>query len=191
MKSEVQDILKKWEAQIDTCLEQLHPQVRKFREQIKRETVVTIWLGGPGRDHKLFFLRNLVGELLKKDNFKIFFSEDFLGGGDLASKEIEEVEALDLTIILSITPGASAEAIEFAYLPHIRHKLWVYFPEEYKNGYVFRSLFGRHRLIAADSLFSLKNFEQYDSELAVKIWNRATSCRNNLYRKKKMEKLLG
>jgi hypothetical protein len=187
-----EEILKKWQEEIKRYFNQLHPKVRERRERVKQKVQkMAIWLGGPGQNHPLYHLRELIKEILKREKFEVVFSEEFLGGADLASKEIEEVEALDIIILLSITPGASAEAIEFAYLSHIRHKLWIYLPEEYKSGYVYRSLFGRHRLIAEDSLFSLKKFEQHDPELAIKVINRAIEHRLRKYRRERMNEGFG
>jgi len=180
-------ILHTWSEEIEKDFQHMHPKVLEKRRQIKEgANQLTIWLGGPGRDHDLFPLRELLKEFLAKEGFEVIFSEDYQGGADLASKEIEEIEALDMVIILSITAGASAEAIEFAHLPDVRPKLWVYVPIEYKNGYVCRSLFGRHRFIAEDSFFSLGSFRNCDPELAVKLMRRAIVQRNSLYRKEKL-----
>ena len=188
MKNELEEILKRWEEENKKCFEQLIPRVREIRERIKRKISVKVWLAGPGRNHELYFLRELIAEFLKRENFEVFLSEDYPEEADLVSKELEEIEALDLAIILAITPGASAEAVEFAHYLHIRPKLYVCVPEEYKNGYIVRSLFGKHRIIGEDSFFSLEKIRQHDSELAIKIKNRAIHCRRNLYRKKEMKK---
>ena len=188
MKNKQNEILDKWGEEIKKGHEQLHPPVRKIRERIKSKVSLEIWLGGPGPNHELHYIRELIGEVLKRDNFRVYFSEDYSGGGDLVSKEVEEIEALDLAIILAITPGASAEALEFSLYDHIRPKLFVYVPEEYKNGYIVRSLFGKHRLIARDSFFSLEKLQEHDSDLAIKVLNRAIDYRSDVYRKKKMEK---
>lgn len=182
-----QAILAKWEEEIKNSSGHLLPQVREARERIKGELSLSVWLGGPGESNHLHYIRDVIRELLRRQNFEVHFSEDYSGGGDIVSKELQEVEALHLSIIIAVSPGSSAEAVEFANDIGIKSKLFVFIPEEYQNGYVFRSLFGRHRLIAEDSLFSLKKLLQNDSDLARKILNRAIDYRFDIYRKKKMK----
>jgi hypothetical protein len=118
-------------------------------------------------------------------------SEDYGGGPDLASKEINEVDALDLVIILAASPGASAEAIEFANLNYISPKLFVFIPREYRHGYVYRSLnSSKHRIVTENSLFSLKKARRYDPEIVLKVFAEATDKRLGAVRRRRIRRTL-
>jgi hypothetical protein len=178
--------LERWKKDIEkTVTKKWHPEVQRLEEKRKKKISLRIWLAGPGRDHEFYHVRKLIGEFLKAENFEVYFSEDFSNGGDLVSKEVREIEAFDMAIILAMSPGSSAEAVEFAYYSHIRNKFFVFIPEEYKDGYVFRSI-TRHRLIGPYSLFSLKRIRRYDSELARNVFMQALNFRDDFLRKKKM-----
>lgn len=186
-----QRILNRWKEEIKSGFGQLLPEVNKVRERIKGKLSIGVWLGGPGPKHELHYIRELIGELLREEKFEVHFSENYKGGGDVVSKELEEIEALHLAIILAITPGASAEAVEFAHYDGICSKLFVFVPEEYQQGFIVQSLFENHRLIAGDSFFSLEKLQQqHDSELAKKVVNRAIDYRSLVHRKNRTKELL-
>jgi hypothetical protein len=176
------EIVRKWWNDIEKDASRLLPQVNERMKKIREEmTNVVIWLGGPGRDHQLYSQRSRIREVLERENFKVIFSEDYQGGSaDLASKEVEEIRSSNLVMILAITAGASGEAIECAYLEP--HKLYVYIPTEYKNGYIFNTLCNRHRVANENCLFSLEGLKQNNSELALKVVSQAITHRNELYR---------
>jgi hypothetical protein len=191
VKQEHRRIFEKWETEIRASDRRCAPRVSDIRERIKKAMPeVSVWLGGPGKGHALYFVRDLIGEVLRNGGFRVVLSEDYAGGADLPSKEVEEIEAQDFAIILAITPGASAEAIEFANDPLIRQKIYIYVPNEYKDGYIVRSLSGKHALIREDSLFSMGQLQQNHPELVMKIWKRAIACRDDLYRKRKSQEAL-
>jgi len=169
------------------------PRVRGDMERAKQTLEpLEIWLGGPGRKHELFQLRRCLRKLLIHDSFRAYFSEDYSSGADLASKEQDEVESLDMIIILALTPGSSAEAIEFANTPHLLKKLYIFIPGKYRNGYVFKSLSSdRHRVIIGDSLFSLDKAKEFDDELAMKVLYRARTTRNRVYQANKLRQECG
>lgn len=188
MNKEVpQKIIERWNEEFDkNFFNNLFPELKRLRQRTKNETPMIIWIGGPGSNHELFHLRKLIRDFLKSNGFNTIFSEDFPEGADIASKEIEESAASDVVFVLSMSPGSSAESIEFAYVDIIHNKLFIYIPSEYRNGYVYKSLSGKHRLVSEHDLFSLKDFIQYNSELPHKVLNRALSCRFDKFRKKNM-----
>ena len=190
-REDPQIIIERWSKEFETKFyDNLLPELKKLRKRAKKITPMIIWVGGPGSSHELFQLRELIRDFLKSDGFNAVFSEDFPEGADIASKEIEESAASDAVFVLLMSPGSSAESIEFAYQPIIHNKLHVYIPSEYRNGYVYKSLSGKHKLVSEDDLFSLKNFIQYNSELPHKILNRALACRFDKFRKQNMDLII-
>lgn len=179
-----------WNDEIKKSFELLLPGVHKLREKRKAEVKLKIWLGGPGAASELYVVRETIANLLKTENCEVHFSESYSGGADLPDKELEEIESSNMAIIIAITPGASAEAVEFANHNSVHNKLFVYVPKEYENGYVVRSLFGKHGLILEDSFFSLENLRKSDAELAKKIINRAIDCRSDVHRQLKIQSLI-
>jgi hypothetical protein len=185
-----QAVLEKWEKEIEKSFCKLLPQVREVHERIKRDLTMSIWLGGPGRKNEKRYVRERIRKLLEKQNFNVYFSEDYSGAADIVSKEAQEVDTLQLAMIIAISAGASAEAIEFANDNCLDHKLTVFIPEEYKEGYVYRSLSEKHHLIANPTCFSLeKLLKRDDPDLALKMIHSAIDCRFNYYRQVRQKKL--
>ena len=114
------------------------------------------------------------------------FSEDYPDGCDITSKEIEECASSNAIFILCISVGASAESIEFVHHDDLKAKLYIFFPNEFKKGFVYRSLFGTYGYIREDGLFSFKKFKNDSPELPNTILKRAEFCRFDVYRKLKM-----
>lgn len=187
---EDEQILENWRGEIRNELAQTHPRVPQFRASLRQELPdLSVWLGGPGRDSKYYHLRTLVKTILTEEKFEVTFSEDYKGGADISSKEIEEVLAGDITILIAMSPGSSAEAIEFAHLRRVAASLLVFIPIDYNKGYVYKSLKGNHFLIDEESsVFSLKNAEEYGPELALKIYRRAIAERTRLYAARQVKK---
>ncbi len=145
--------------------ERYHPTIKERRKTIREKIDITIWLGGPGPQSDLYIIRNMIRDLLENEGFEVVFSEELPDRSDLAGKELEEIEAMsDIVIILAVSTGSSAEAIEFAQHHHLKKKIYVYLPEEYNDGYVYRSL-DHKRLIDDRATFSLENLKENDPEL--------------------------
>jgi hypothetical protein len=189
------EIVGKWNKHINRkYYNKLHNRVRQDIEAAKKEEVagerLEIWLGGPGKGTPLYRLRHQLKRLLESWGFSLTFSEDYWVGADLAAKETDEVESLDLIIILAITPGASAEAIEFGHFDHLRRKLYVYTLRRYRDGYVYNVLKSRYGLIRDGSLFTMRNATGSKSNLALNMVDLANSRRLELFRAKKLQREL-
>ncbi len=165
------EIIENWESEFLEYENQLHQDVRRTQQNANNIANFTIWLGGPGSDNPLFRLRDLTRKFLENRGYEVMISEECPEGADIASKEIQEIFSHKIVFIIAISVGSCAECIEFAY-QKIPEKLNIYFPEEYQESYVFRSLFGKHSLIREESLFSLENFKNFHSELPHKILKR-------------------
>jgi len=173
------EIVSGWISQYYKEYKTQHPSVSKLTKKLKESSnIVRIWLGGPGKDTPLYHFRELVKQMLEKENFKVDFSEDYGGGPDIASKEIQEVITADLVLLMAVSPGSSSECIEFSYLEKIRPKMRIFFPKDFQSGYVYRSLNERHKQIDNESDFSFDGMKNFDSELPVKILARAIAHRN-------------
>jgi len=179
-----QDIPEKWEKEIEESLCKMLPQVCEANERIKKELRMAIWLGGPGKKDKMRYIRDRIRKILENENFEVIFSEDYSGFADIVSKEKQEIDTLQLAMIMAMSAGSSAEAIEFANDEDLRSKVIVFIPKEYRNGYVYRSLSERHHLIAEPTCFSLKKLKKQDtSDIAVKMLHCAIHHRLDLFRK--------
>jgi len=184
-------ILKRWQVDFDEKFQLLDKNVQKLREKTQNEINVKLWLGGPGKigNKGLYSIRKLIGKFLENSKFTVVYSEDFLECADIVSKEVEECLALDYVLIICLSTGSSAESIEFSHYEDIKSKLFVFIPARYKNGFVYRALHGKHGLILEESEFSNKKLIRYNSELPLKVLNRAIACRNEKYRKFKMSEI--
>lgn len=174
-------IIDSWIQAIEKNHSRLHPKVLPKRNEIAAEEKLSIWLGGPGNSSRLFPKRFMLKNVLEHYSFEVVFSEDFQGGSDLVSKEIEEIEVLDLIFILIVTPGAAGEAIEFIHSVNLNKKLHVFIPHQYSNGYIYQSLMNRHTVLPDNSLFCQEGFENDEPELAIKVVDRAIAARNYAY----------
>ena len=124
----------------------------------------------------MFSTRSLIACFLENQGFKICA---------LDSEEDLAIQS-DIVVILALTPGASAEAIELAHEKGINGKLFVYIPKEYDQRYIFSLLKSKHAIINDDCVFPLEFFEKCDSTLCLKIWDKAISSSNVNKRKRRM-----
>jgi len=144
----------------------LSSEVLEKLEKVRAEAPqVTIWLGGPGRDHVMHVQRRMIKQFLEEEGFKVIFAEKHKG----SLEELLEFTPSFMAVVLTISPGAAGEALDFANINGIREKLYVYCPSEYKRGYIFRSLRRRHDVLPDERVFSLAKLEQYHEELPHKI----------------------
>lgn len=170
MRTKKSPVVLKWQEKFRRDLAHLHHGTRQQLEAaVGRKQSLTIWLGGPGRAHRLYNKRVLIKQLLEAEGFNVIISEEYKSKINLASKEILEYASVDMVIILSITPGASGEALDFAHVRDRHEKLFIYYPEEYKRGYVYQSLYGHHRIVDEKRIFSLKKFKRGTSDLPMKV----------------------
>ncbi len=180
-------ILTRWDSDIEGYWEKFDPRVRKIKQLGNSSNKkITIWLGGPGKKHILYPYRLLLKETLEKHNFEVVLSENLPGELDLTLKELDEIYTYDIIFLLIISPGTSGEAIEFAHEENIRSKMWFFFPRDFSEGFVYRSL-KRKRLLVDDSMFDLKEISSYSSVLVLKILDRAYEYRRNEIRKNTMQ----
>lgn len=175
----------KWLEEVEKKLSNNMPQVRDAIERAKNEYNTEVWLGGPGNQSEFYPLRMCVKCVLEKRNFNVRFSEDHDLDVNVAKKESLEARILDLVIILAITPGASAEAMEFAYIPDIKDKLTVYIPRQYNGGYLFKSLHEKHKIITEECLFCMKGFAKGNTELIMTLAINAEFDRCDKFMKEK------
>ncbi|MFB6187489.1 MAG: hypothetical protein ABEI86_11565 [Halobacteriaceae archaeon] len=153
----------------------LDDDIIEFREEVRKNNGFTVWLGGPGYDNDLYPIRKLVREILENEGFEVIYSENLKLRRDLVVKELDEIERKsDLAILLAISPGASAEAIEFSQYDYLRSKISVFVPEEFEGGYVFRSLKYNSEVIDDECTFSLEKMggEKPDYGVIKTIWER-------------------
>lgn len=183
-------IVNEWLLEIQKHTSRQHPRARETGERARTQESMKVWLGGPMKGHELYPLRDAIAEVLKREGFDVLISQDYGREGDWLSQESKEVRASDIAIILAVTPGASAEAIELAHDEGILAKLFIYTLDEYSCGYIYRLLDSKYALIRWDSIFSLEEMNRCDSALCLKIWNRACSCASNIQKKKKTRLLI-
>jgi hypothetical protein len=170
MRTKKNTVVLKWQEKFRRDIEHLHHSTRQQLEAaMSRKRPMTIWLGGPGRAHRLYNKRILIKQLLEAEGFNVIISEEYEGKLNLASKEILEYASVEMVIILSITPGASGEALDFAHVKDRHEKLYIYYPEEYQKGYVYQSLYWHHRIVNQERVFSLKKFRRDTSDLPIRV----------------------
>lgn len=186
------DLLPLWSAAVDNWLRSM-PDYEHWlaREDWVRSQKFEVWLGGPGKSCKDYVYRATIRDILRSHKFKVVFSEMHKWEQqELADKEIAEIHRANAVFIIAITPGAAAEAIEFANLAQInkdhqlKEKLNIFIPKDYNAGYIYKSLERRHRLIHSGSSFDLKALRKNDPLLALRIFQKAMNCANNEWRMK-------
>jgi len=129
---------------------------------------LTIWLGGPGTRDKLSFTCLLIAEFLARNGFTVI--SNCAGSAPNPRFEFEAAKKARLAFLVAVSPGASAEAVEFAHDGPLRSKLHVYVPEEYADRYVFKLLSSyRYKVTDYSRVFSLKKLNEHDPELALQI----------------------
>lgn len=185
---DVEKLSKEWSEKVEEKISKNMPRVRELMDRARNEYNLEIWLGGPGKGHKeLYQLRKCVKKVLEERNFKVHFSEDHDLGVDVANKEALEAESYDLIIILAITPGASIEAMEFAHIETIKPRLSVYIPNQYKEGYFYKSLSEKHKIITEECTFCKIEFEKGGSKLVETLIIKAENYRCDKFRRGRME----
>jgi hypothetical protein len=186
-------ILADWEESFQQQTASLPPVVTGARltARTRLNRRVSVWLGGPGEKDPLYEQRLLLRDFLQKFEFAPILSEDFDVANSGLDQEIDALTYTDFAIILAVSVGASAEAIDLArhrrdvpkpeQTNYIRGKLDVFIPDEYAGGYVYRVLRDEYRMIKKFSGFSLPKFQQFDSDLPCKILQRAEERRRAIY----------
>ncbi len=145
------------------------PLVNLIKSNVKK---FKVWLGGPKSGDELYYLRENIGYVLTQYGFTVIIRDKDFKNSNWYSILKAEVLDSDLAIILAITPGSSAEAIEFANIREIKNKLWIYTFDSYSDGYVYKLLESHHGLIRDDSRFSLEEGDKSPINLCISIWNR-------------------
>lgn len=167
----------------------LNHRMKTFDDHVKEQPEKTqIWLGGPGNSDKDHSLRVLIRRLLEGENFVVNFSEDFQDplSYDLAEREIKEARLCDMVIIIAMSPGSITEAIEFCHDHEISKKLYVFIPDQFRNGFAYKSLRVRHQKIQNE--FDLDKFRAGDCFLASCIIECANNHRTQNYISMNVEK---
>ncbi len=160
------EIVEGWSESIQTAFEQFSPLVRKERERLRTERPIRVWLGGPRNGSPLYRHGSLLSKLLCKEGCVVETSS-----ADVVS-EIAEAEPsvlaqeFDLLFLVVASPGTSAEAMELTLGKKTKGKLHVFIPEEYREGYLVRSLGDRHKMLCGPSFFSLAGAQSYNCQLA-------------------------
>jgi hypothetical protein len=167
-----------WRALVELAWEKKLPAIREAHERrAARDGRLTVWLGGPGKANpEMYEVRLSLQRLLTEFNCDVKLSEDLTDSRwdrleDITARELAEIETFELVVLIAASVGSCAEAIEFAWSNHIAKKLWVYFPVEHQEGYVFRSLSGHHGLLTEASMFELS--QPTNPALAMRIIDRA------------------
>jgi len=166
MSTKKNPIVHRWREGYWARYKRFSPEVLEKLERVRAEAPqLTIWLGGPGRDHEMHAQRRMIKQFLEEEGFKVIFTENHKG----SLESLLEFTPSSMAIVLTISPGAAGEALDFANIDDIREKLYVYCPSEYKRGYIFQSLRLRHKVLPDERVFSLAKLEQYHEELPHKI----------------------
>ena len=189
LEEKLKEVSGNWISDVKEMESKLHPEVRRLRERAKQEVNLTIWLGGPGEKDLLFYKRKRISEFLETQNFSVIISEEYPYASKpfLLFKEREEAIASDLVVIITINPGALAEAIEFGKDNCLRDKIVIFCPEEFTEGLSIVAL--RNTYTNVD-LFSLEKYKECDSELDKKIYEVALQHRSYHYEVKKRRERL-
>jgi hypothetical protein len=87
----------------------------------------------------------------------------------LADEPVELANYYDLLFLVVGSPGTSAEAMELALWSRTKDMLRVFLPEEYRQGYLARSLDERHGILCDLSYFPLADALQYGEHLPQNI----------------------
>jgi nucleoside phosphorylase len=95
-----------------------------------------IWLGHSKTDPEVIKIAGVMRELLQAHGATVMPETGFRGVFDQSLVQ-EQVRRADLIVMLAITPGVSAEALELCNIDKSgADKMHVYMPDEYRGGYI-------------------------------------------------------
>jgi len=146
-------ILEYWRSEIHGFYKNLHPGILANR-QIAQTEQWNIWLGCPGNGSPMCNYVPLLREIIAEQNCNVTLGHDI---GYPKTAEVEPAElskAFQLMILLAVSPGTAAEAMDLAACEESRQKLYIFLPIEYKDNYLARSLRERHSLLHEGLYFS-------------------------------------
>ncbi|MBI2373885.1 MAG: hypothetical protein HYV07_07800 [Deltaproteobacteria bacterium] len=162
----------RWWNEFLAWLEDLEERLRVRVQQLggAKSSRFTVGLGGPASGELSVYV-GYVSELLKRLGCQVL-TDDFRSGPVWFG---HQCSTADLVIILAMSPGSSAEAVELSNSETHKRNLLVYIPEEYRDGYVYRILESKNQLNSSNtfSLNELKNSS--NSDLAVGLLKQVTN----------------
>lgn len=171
------DILASWLDSIKAKRGRLSPNLEEERRRLQGGAPLKVWLARPREGYPLHSHGPILAELLKRDGCEVELSSG--GSGDeVIEAEPAELRSFDLLFLIVASPGTTAEAMELAMWAETKSRLHVFLPEEYKKGYLARSLGDRHKILCGLSFFSLKLAEAFEFQLPQKMLQTLATYRN-------------
>jgi hypothetical protein len=146
-------------------LAQMVPKSRKIRDNARDKQKVRIWLGGSKR--VMYEQRATIAELLRHDGFDVDYTD---------CQSPEELSAYNIAIVIVLTEGTVAEAIELVWMRNLECELLIHMPDKLHDSYVYRAL-QRRSAIKDTTIFALTGFDEWDAELPLHIVRDADSIR--------------
>jgi len=151
------EALERWAAEYERELNTKTSQARRSRLRAKN-TPVRVWLGGSKR--AVNEQRFTIADLLRGDGFNVSCEE--------YSNPRELRDQFDVAIVLAVSEGTVAEALELAHLKNPSCHLLVYLPNTLADSYVYYAL-NRKAAVSRSSLFDLHELDAWGKTLPLLI----------------------
>lgn len=167
-----------WISDIEAKARSTPKCLREEREKLKVEQPLRVWLGSPRSGYPLENHGPLLRDFLTTAGCSVELSCDSMEEDVIEASPSELARVFDVLFLVVASPGTSAEAMELALSPAMRGRLYVFVPEEYRKGYLARSLGDRHQMLSGLNYFALEAAKTFGSQLPHKMLKTLEKHRN-------------